>query len=378
MNTILDVLFNPNSPVLWLLIIALIAGALAVIMRPFATFAKFAYPNAKFESIGNPFVKESHLQRYLDFSDLHQFTDQLNSQKDYNLSETTASSIQTQLDQQFVDTILMMKQDSTKKMKSFYDAYLELLDANLLKTAFKQQLSNNQIDEQLSDKAVSPTIRKHLLILSKTEPDNIGSVLQQLEYPEQIQSIVTAEEEEFSSFALDAAVDKLLLNKLYSTTVPYKCKEAKNVFIKRMIDIRTIKHILRAKHLGYDVDHCQQLLIDEGYELALWKQEDLCKAENELEVISKLEGTQYYQPLKKIQDTSQQKTSVQSYTDAIDRSWLHVLKNLSTSFYTTIGPSLRFLEYKQLEIRNLKIISKGIAEKVPSTLISSLLITEET
>jgi V/A-type H+/Na+-transporting ATPase subunit C len=363
---------------MWLLLIAIIAGALAIIIRPFATFAKFAYPNAKFESIGNPFVNEQNLQRYLDLSDLQQFIDQLNNQKDYQLSETNTATIQTELDHQFVNTIQMMKQDSTKKMQSFYDTYLELIDANLVKTALKQHLTQQHIDETLADQAVSPVMKKQLLILAKTDPEDIPTVLKQLGYPKDLIDLFTAEEKEFSSLALDAAVDKFILLKLKNTSVPYKCSEAKEVFIKRMIDIRTIKHLLRAKHLSYDADHCKQLLISNGYELALWKQEELCTSENNSDFISKLEGTSYYQPLKNIgdQDTTKQ-TSVQPYTDALDRYWLQLVRNISTAHYSTMGPSLRFLEYKQIEIRNLKIIAKGIAEHLPTSLISPLLITEE-
>lgn len=375
----LDILLDPNSPFMWLLIIALITGALAILFRPFLTFAKFAYPNAKFESIGNPFVKSSHIQRLLDYTDLQQFIDQLNNQKDYTISETSnAAAIQQELDHQFVHTIQMMKHDSAKKMHPFYNMYLETLDANLVKTAFKQYLTDKKIDEKLSEQAVSPTIQQHLLLLSKTEPENIQTVLQKLGFSEQIQHLFTAEEKEFSSFALDAAVDAFFIKKLQAVSVPYKCEKAKYEFIKRMIDIRTIKHILRAKHLGYDADHCSQLIIDEGFELAVWKQKELCKAENPTEVINKLEGTKYYHQLQHHLDTQQKNTSVQSYTDAIDRVWLTLVKNISTSFYTTIGPSLRFLEYKQTEIRNLKIMAKGIAEKLPKQLISSLLIMEET
>ena len=378
MITILDVLFNPNSPYMWLLILGIIAGALAIIIRPFATFAKFAYPNAKFESIGNPFVNETNLQRYLDSSDLQQFIDQLNSQKDYNISETKTSRIQSELDQQFVNTIYMMKQDSTKKMQTFYDTYLELIDANLLKTALKQHINTDHVDETLSNHAVSPKIKKHLLILAKTDSEDMLKTLKQLQYPDYITSLITAEEKEFSSFALDAAVDKLFITQLKNSNVPYKCSEAKDVFIKRMIDIQTIKHLLRAKHLSYDADHCKQLLINDGYELAFWKQEDLCTAEDTTDFINKLEGTQYYKPLKNRLDKNISKTtSVQPYTDAIDLIWLHLVKNISTAHYSTMGPTLRFLEYKQIEIRNLKIIAKGIAEKMPSNLISPLLITEE-
>lgn len=376
MITILDVLFNPNSPVMWIMIIAIIGGALAIIIRPFVTFAKFTYPNAKFESIGNPFVKENNLQRFLEFSDLQQFIDQLNANKDYQISQTTASDIQTALDNQFVQTIHMMKQDSTKKMHSFYESYLQLLDANLLKTAFKQFASNQQIDEQLAEQAVSENIKKQLLIIAKTEPEKMSSVLHQFAYPIQIQDLLS-EKDEFSSFILDAAIDKLLLNQLQQTKVPFKCAKAKEMYIKRLIDSRTIKHILRAKNLGYDNEQCKQLLIGEGYELALWKQEELCNAENIKEVISKLEGTNYYSSLKKILDSNLNSQSIQSFTDAIDCYWLEIVRNLSTSFYTTIGPSIRFLEYKKIEMRNLKIITKGIAEHIPSKLISALLITED-
>ena len=379
MITIIDILFNPESPYLWILIIAIILGAVAVIARPFLTFAKFTYPNAKFESMGNPFVKENNLQRYLELTDLAQMIDQLNNQKDYRINEKNPYHIQSALDQQFVSTIEMMKRDSSKKMHQFYDIYLELLDTNLLKTAFKQLLTQNQVDETLSDQAVSASIKKQLSILSKTESDELSSLLKKLGYPKRIQSILDTEKKDFSSFALDAAIDHMILSKLQQTTVLYKCSEAKTIFIKRMIDIRTIKHLLRAKHLGYDAEHCQQLLIDEGYELARWKQEELCHVDHIAELIDKLQGTQYYQALKKVQDTQQdKKITVQGYTDSLDQLWLQVVKHLSTQHYSTIGPSLRFLEYKKMEIRNLKIITKAIAEHVPSSAYSSLLITEAT
>ncbi|MFO8078433.1 MAG: V-type ATPase subunit [Thermoplasmatota archaeon] len=379
MIPIIDILFNPESPYLWLLISAIIIGAIAVIARPFLTFAKFTYPNAKFESIGNPFIKETNLQRYLEISDLSQMIDQLNNQKDYTIHETNPKKIQNALDHQFVNTIHMMKQDSSKKMHQFYDTYLELLDTNLLKTAFKQLITQDHVDENLADQAVSANIKKQLKILSKTEPEQLSTLLKALGYPDMLQSILHKEKKEFSTFALDAAIDHMFLSKLKQTDVPYKCKEAKNIFIKRMIDIRTMKHLLRAKHLGYDAEHCQQLLIDEGYELAQWKQEELCHAEQISELIDKLQGTQYYQSLKKVHDTQQnKKTTVQPYTDILDQLWLEIVKHLSTHHYSTIGPSLRFLEYKKIEIRNLKIITKAIAEHIPSTVYSSLLITEET
>lgn len=351
---------------------------MAVIIRPFATFTKFAFPNAKFEAIGNPLVKETNLQRYLELSDLQTFIDQLNSQKDYALQGSTSLKIQTELDQLLFNTLLMMKKDSTKKMHRFYDAYGELLDANLLKTALKQHVQKQHIDEDLFKQAKSEEISRQLRILSTAGPDDFIDVLELLQFPESVISLVKNKDDTFSYFALDAAVDKMMISKLLRIKMPYKCDEATKGYLKRMIDIRTIKHLLRAKHLSYDADHCKELLIDDGYELAFWKQEELCQAENLADFINKLEGTRYYQALKEVQDKKKKTdSSIQPYTDALDTLWLLLVKDISTAHYSTVGPSLRFIEYKQQEIRNLKIIVKGISEKLPSSAISSLLIMEE-
>ena len=379
---IIDVFFDPQSPYLWLLILGILIGAIAVMIRPFTTFVRFSYPNAKFEAIGNPFVIKNNLQRYLEISDLQTFVDQLNSQKDYTLKENTASSIQSELDIILFDTIQMMKKDSSKKMKSFYETYTQLLDAHVLKTAFKQFIQKQNIDEQLAQKAKSSTLQHHLHLLSSTEPDQIGQTMKQLTYPDEFISHITEPTDEndkaFLPLVIDAGIDKILLNRLDQVTVPYKCTEAKQIFIKRIIDIQIIKHLLRAKQLSFSPDQCKQLLIKDGYELPLWKQEELCQAENIADIISRLEGTSYYQSLKQIDEkTTSSEPSAQHYTDALDQLWLTLLKDLSMAHYSTIGPSLRFLEYKKQEIRNLKIITKGIAEHLPSSLISPLLIMEE-
>jgi vacuolar-type H+-ATPase subunit C/Vma6 len=323
-------------------------------------------------------VKESNLQRYLELSDLQTFIDQLNAQKDYMLKGSTSPEIQNELDQLLFRTLLMMKKDSTKKMHRFYEAYAELLDANLLKTALKQHIQKQHIDEDLSKQAKSEEISRQLRILSTAGPEDFTEALESLQFSDSIISLVKNKDDTFSYFALDAAVDKMMISKLLRIKMPYKCDEATQGYLKRMIDIRTIKHLLRAKHLSYDADHCKELLIDDGYELAFWKQEELCHAENLSDFVNKLEGTKYYQALKEVHDKKKKTdSSIQPYTDALDMLWLLLVKDISTAHYSTVGPSLRFIEYKQQEIRNLKIITKGISEKLSSSAISSLLIMEE-
>jgi len=96
-----EMIFDPNTYPFWILIIAIIAGAIAVISRPFSTYVKFVYPNAKFEAMGNPFITEKELSRVTDNKNLGDFKDALNASKDYNLEGENIYEIQYSLDDNF-------------------------------------------------------------------------------------------------------------------------------------------------------------------------------------------------------------------------------------------------------------------------------------
>ena len=68
-----EIIFDPYNYPFWVLVISVIAGAVLIISRPFSTYLTFAYPNAKFEAMGNPFVSEKELSRILDSKSLSGF-----------------------------------------------------------------------------------------------------------------------------------------------------------------------------------------------------------------------------------------------------------------------------------------------------------------
>ncbi len=87
-------ILDPNSIFFWLLIIAVLAGAVAIISRPFSTYVKFVYPNAKFEAMGNPYVEEKLLSSIINSKDLSDFKDSINTSKDYKIEGKTSYEIQ--------------------------------------------------------------------------------------------------------------------------------------------------------------------------------------------------------------------------------------------------------------------------------------------
>jgi len=371
----LDQLFDPSNPTLWILLISVIASAIIIMSRPFATFVKFAYPNAKFEAMGNPYLKGSALKKLMEAPNLSGFVEQLNSDKDYNVSGETAKEIQQQLDQQFLQSIEMMKQDSSKKMKGFYDAFIEYHDVPFITIALLQKKRKEPIEESLIQQTISPMGKQMITHLSDEKLEDVAMLLKDIEVPDTDIEIILAADTPM--ILIDALIERVFLKRLLSLKLPGKSTQGVHRYLKRMIDIQHVKRLLRAKHLGYTPSLCMDLFLFDGYEIPQWKFNELCQQSTIEEIVKQLDGTSYYSTLLQIKDKRTTHASVQSFTNALDTIFLQLINALCLEFYVTIGPTLRFLTAKQYEIMNLKIITKGIADHLPQDLIMSLLIKEE-
>ena len=369
-----EMILDPNSIFFWILIIAVIAGAVAVISRPFSTYVKFVYPNAKFEAMGNPYVEDKGLSSIIDSRNLVDFKESLNTSKDYNVAGETTNEVQESLDKVFLETVEMMKKDSSKKMNEFYNTHLEKIDIYLVKNVLKNKLLEKTIDETIISRAILPSTKELLQKIIDAEKEDLQSVLKTYGFSDEVVDSISDKDTDF--LPLDSSIDKYVINRFKTVKVPYKCEQAKQRFVKTMIDIRNIKNVLRAKQLGYDEQSCMKLFLDDGREIASWKYKEIAEVDSVSQVISSLEGTSYYNELKDSIEDYNKEQSVQVLENALDRIFLKQIKDISTQNYVTIGPTIRFLVSKELEIKNLKIIAKGVDEHLPSEMIKGFLIKE--
>lgn len=370
-----DLLFDPGNFIVWILIVSIIIGAVAVISRPFASFVQFAYPNAKYEAIGNPYIKKSNCEKISESETLDQFIDQLNTQKDYQIQASTASEIQTRLDDHFIAMIDQMKQDHGKKMKAFFDAYIDFTHTWMIKEVIRGVHQHTEIDtESLITTSTSEMVTRFLKEITAATDEEINAVLSSYGFDASFIDLIG--KEDTISIQLDSGIDQFFIKKMNQVSVPYKCQQAKHEYVSRLIDIISTKHILRAKQMKYHEKLCQLFVIGDGYEIPTWKFKELCEAEAIKDVVDILDGTSYHPFLKKAMDHYESSSSVQPLLTSLDEAMLDVVKQISQQYYVSIGPSIRFMVSKQIEITNLKIISKGIAERIKKDMITSLLITE--
>ena len=326
-----EMILNPNSIFFWILIIAVIAGAVAVISRPFSTYVKFVYPNAKFEAMGNPYIEDKGLSSIIDSRNLVDFNE-------------------------------------------FYNTHLEKIDIYLVKNVLKNKLLEKTIDETIISRAVLPNTKEFLQKIIDAEKEELQSVLKTYGFSDEVVDSISGKDTDF--LPLDSSIDKYVINRFKTVKVPYKCEQAKQRFVKTMIDIRNIKNALRAKQLGYDEQSCMKLFLGDGREIASWKYKEIAEVDSVSQVISSLEGTSYYNELKDAIEDYNKEQSVQVLENALDRIFLKQIKDISTQNYVTIGPTIRFLVSKEFEIKNLKIIAKGVDEHLPSEMIKGFLIKE--
>ena len=367
----LDFLLDSSNPLTWILISGILLIVISMVLRPFINTIGFVYPNAKFEAIGNPFLEESIIQKLLESSDLKNFIEQVSAFKDYQIKGETTREIQHSLDEILLKFIEDIKRDTPKKMYRFYDILLQKMDSSLLKTVFRSINKEKTLDIS-PEEALSIETSKLISLLSSTENiDEIKHILTNKGFPSSLIDIVI--DENSDPLIIDNAVDRYIISLLIEAEVPHSCINGKQEYIDRLLDIQNIQIILRAKNLGYNEETCLKLFLGDGREIPYWKYKELSQTSDVSQVITQLEGTSYYEPLKNISIED----SIQPLIIALDKLMFKFARNISTTNYTTIGPAIRFLVSKELEIRNLKIIVKGIAEQLPTEYIKPLLIMEE-
>jgi V/A-type H+-transporting ATPase subunit C len=367
-------ILDPYNYPFWILIASVIIAVLGLMARPFSTYVMFAYPNAKYEAIGNPYISEKELNRVIETRDLVNFKDALNASKDYELSGENSSEVQESLDVNLIQTIKMMQKESSKKMFDFYNTFLEKYDIYLIKNTIKTKLEEKKIDEKLIDKAILQKTKTFLQKIIDSEKQGLTEILKKYGFEKKLIEAVI--EDNYDTLKIDTAFEKYLINKFKNTKVPYKCESAKKKFVGRLIDTITIKNVLRAKQLGYDEESCKKLFIGEGQEIAPWKFKELSEQDSVPHIISSLEGTSYFDSLKNVIETYNSYKSVQVLENALDSNLLKLVENISTKNYVTIGPTIRFIVSKEFEIENLKIVAKGVSEGLESDTFKSYLVRE--
>ena len=101
--------------------------------RGLTAVVKFAYPNAKYNAIGNPYVRKDKLESLTELKNLQDFTNIL--EKEYNLIEAkNIEEVENKLTNAQISSFLEILNDSPKPIKRFFQVYFEKYEIEIIKS----------------------------------------------------------------------------------------------------------------------------------------------------------------------------------------------------------------------------------------------------
>ena len=367
-----------SVPFIVSIVVIIIIVLVILIFRYVKLYMQFVYPNAKYEAIGNRFLSEKELSSLSESKNLNNLRENLNAYRDYKLAGDDVRSLQNSLDEHLIQTIEMMKNDSPRGIRGFYDLYIERLHLPFIKNTVKMIITGRreELNRDIVNYVSHDKTRVVLMSLFNTSnKEEVGAVLKQYGYDEDIIKTITSSDKP-DLLTVDTAFDRYILRRLKELKIPGRCMDAKQDLINLLSDVLMIKGVLRAKNLGYDYSRCLQLNLGAGNEIQPWRFQEMIKTSTLTEVIEALDGTSYYNTLESYMEDYKKDGSLQVLESALDRHLLRGISDVSLRYYQTMGPLLRFLVSKEFEVHNLKVIVKTIGDDLPYDKSKVLLVTE--
>ncbi|MEN6592796.1 MAG: V-type ATPase subunit, partial [Methanobacterium sp.] len=146
-------------------------------------------------------------------------------------------------------------------------------------------------------------------------------------------------------------------------------------YVGNLVDITNIKMILRAKADGLKYDDIEPYMVSDGYQIREWKLKDLMESEDVSGVVNGLEGTDYAPMLTESLTDYTETGSIQAFEKALDNHISKVAMRISQKNQFGIGPMIGYLNKKENEIKNLKIIIRGKREQdLSASVIKEMLV----
>jgi len=341
------------------LIIGLSSAIIIAIVYRSVPYIRYAYPTAKAESIGNPFLTSRSLDQLLEVRSLNSFKSMINAHKDFEVEGEDAEEIQRSLDQHMLDVIQTLKKECPKDDREFFDGFLEYLDGYGFKAFLISKLENKEAEIRL----LSDNFRRVAGLIRGSDPDKIPGILKRFGID------VSGD---LNPVEIDVGISKYVLKRLKEARVSRVSRSAKDEFVDRLVDIENVRNILKAKIYGFG--NCEGLFLGEGKEIAEWRFRDICRSRDLEGLISGLEGTSYHEIIKKGYDDSKRYGNIQLLEKSLDEILLKEAKDLSIKNFPFLGTLIKFLVSRYFELRNLKIIAKGIEEGLSKDRIKPLLL----
>ena len=357
----------------------LIVGAVVVIItsRPILDIYPYLNPSARVRARKGRLFDEKQISELVETNDVEEVENYLKGVPEY-ADVLDEYPLDKALDVERANTYDFVARVAPKDIKDPFVIMSKKADIDNIKSLLTAKEVGLGPDE--TRELLIPCGSLYDELESLADVDNVTDVVTSLdntEYATVLEDALPQYENTNMILPLESALDKYYLGKLLrSSDVPSdENKQILYSYVGTQVDVANLKLIIRAKQDNLDYDAISPYILEEGYQLRDWKLKDLMESPDITNVVSGLEGTKYSEALTDAIPVYNETGSIAVFEKALDVYSSEYSKSLASKKPLGIGPIIGYLNQKDSEIKNLKIIARAKRETdFPNSKIMEMLI----
>jgi len=360
-------------------IVVAIVVVIVVIMaiKPVLSNFTYAYPNARVRARIGRLLSEKQLSEIIEADTIEEAKNYLRGLPEY-AKYVDKYPLEKALDTELAGTYDTLAKIVPEEIKPIFKVLLQKWDVANIKSliiAKAAGLSRKETADLLVPFGELSELMDKLL-----DAKNVTDVINGLEntpYARVLDDALSTYQNTGMILPLEASLDRYFMKNLI-TSASNSTEESAIIlhsYIGAQVDATNLSIILRSKAEGLKYEDMKDYIIPKGYMIREWKLKYLMEAEDVGGVISSLEGTEYAQILADSMVEYTKTGSIAPFEAALDRQIRKIAKTLSMKIPLGAGPIISYMNRKDKEIRNLKIITRAKREAgFPNSKIKEMLI----
>jgi len=362
---VLEEVANLAQPYVWYIVGGGTAAVLAVVawrMRWLGSVVRFAYPNARYNTIGNRYVKQHDLEVLVASNSLpevlsliHVEEVNLKDIRDYTTFEPAFNRYHLKSMEEFYGNV-------PNDLKPVVEAYLCKHELDIIKTLFKAYY-RDALDEVKDEVKPWGNITSHE-IYNITDAKDIEEAADALYYTPYGKALKRAVDEFNGDLEyFDSVLDLFYLRNLKESAdkTHWNIKLQTKELVDVILDVHYLKLLLRLKtrkEMSKQVEKLSDQIMPTrtlhgSFLRGLWESEDIPT------MVSLLANTPYGEPLNSGLKQFTDKGDLTAFEIELDRYLLNRTMKFGIKNTLTMGPLMRYLISHEFEIRNIKVVARS-------------------
>ena len=336
----------------------LIIVILIFVIRNVSPTIQFLYANARIHARSNLMITHKKANELIDSKSLKEFKSLLRETiygEDIERSEDTLKSVHHSLERGYINSIYELVEMSPEKSKPLINSYIRFLEVKILKIIYRAKLNKVPLEEDF----VYPigTIDKILLkhLMGTETVQDMTVVMANTPYSDVFEKKY-ANLEEFEN-----AIDNYAYSEFVKIIEKTKIHDGRQIMeiLNRKIDISNILALIKLRVREVEKEKQRGLLIDNHSQISQ-RFDKLINTESMKEFTEQLKGTAYHEPMAKSLEKYDKDSSLSHFENNLNKLFKEIVEDYEMAHTLGPYPLFSYLVKRELELRNLNIISRGI------------------